>query len=62
MHKNEASQTIANKKWQEKNRERTRYLRNRSTSRGFIKKQATQEDLEELQKLIEERKESLKQE
>ncbi|MGX2946083.1 hypothetical protein [Enterococcus alishanensis] len=48
-------QTEANKKWQEKNREHTRYLRNRSTSRSFIKKQATTEDLEELKSLIVER-------
>lgn len=35
------------KKWQEKNRE-TRYLRNRSASRSFIKNQAIEEDLEDL--------------
>lgn len=52
----ENSQTEANKKWQEKNREKTRYLRNRSTARGFLKKQATFEDLEEMQQLINERK------
>jgi len=52
-------QTEANKKWQEKNREHTRYLRNRSTSRSFIKKQATTEDLEELENLIFERKQCL---
>lgn len=50
------TQTEANKKWQEKNRERTRYLRNRSASRNFIKKQSNKEDLEELLQLIEERK------
>ncbi|HGP3680937.1 hypothetical protein ABWR62_08900 [Enterococcus faecium] len=48
--------TTANKKWQEKNREHARYLRNRSTARSFIRKQATAEDLQELEKLIEERK------
>ncbi len=42
--------------WQEKNREHARYLRNRSTARSFIRKQATLEDLEELEKLIKERK------
>lgn len=46
------NQTEANKRWQEKNREKTRYLRNRSTARNFIKKQATDEDLEELETLI----------
>ena len=47
-----AKQTEANKRWQEKNRERTRYLRNRSTCRSFIKNQATKEDLEEIEELI----------
>ena len=44
-------QTEANKKWQEKNREKAKYLRNRSTSRSFIKNQATLADIEELQQL-----------
>ncbi|OEH53999.1 hypothetical protein AQ616_09430 [Oceanobacillus sp. E9] len=54
------NQTKANKKWQEKNREHTRYLRNRSTARNFIKKQATLEDIEELEILLEERQYNLK--
>lgn len=41
--------------WQEKS-EHARYLRNRSTARSFIRKQATFEDLQELEKLIAERK------
>lgn len=53
-------QTEANKKWQEKNREHTRYLRNRSTARNFIKKQATDEDIQELEILIISRKKELK--
>lgn len=53
-------QTEANKKWQEKNREHARYLRNRSTARSFIRKQAAEEDLQELEELIEERKKFLK--
>lgn len=52
-------QTEANKKWQEKNREHARYLRNRSTSRSFIRKQASLEDIEELESLIEQRKKDL---
>lgn len=54
------NQTIANKKWQEKNREHARYLRNRSTARSFIRKQATLDDLEELENLIKIRKKELK--
>ncbi|KNE19023.1 hypothetical protein [Virgibacillus pantothenticus] len=55
-----SNQTEANKRWQEKNRERSRYLRNRSTARSFIRKQATNEDIEELKQLIQEREQSLK--
>ncbi|XOQ12620.1 MAG: DUF3847 domain-containing protein [Shouchella clausii] len=51
--------TEANKKWQEQNRERARYLRNRSTARSFIRKQATNEDLDELEQLIAERRQQL---
>lgn len=53
------NQTEANKKWQEKNREKARYLRNKSTARGFIKNQATEEDLIELENLIAERRKQL---
>ncbi len=53
-------QTEANKKWQEKNRERAKYLSNRSVARSFIKNKATIEDLEELKNLIKEREQFLK--
>lgn len=56
MEEKKNAQTEANKKWQEQNREKARYLRNRSTARSFIKKQATLEDIEELEQLIIERK------
>lgn len=49
-------QTEANKRWQEKNRDKARYLRNRSAARNFIKKDATNEDIAELEELIRERK------
>ena len=52
-------QTEANKRWQQKNRERARYLRNRSSARSFIRGQATPEDLEELSLLFTARKEFL---
>ncbi|GAA0856894.1 hypothetical protein GCM10008916_08340 [Clostridium nitritogenes] len=60
MEEKNNSQTEANKKWQEKNREKARYLRNRSTARNFIKKQATFEDIEELKQLIHDRERELK--
>lgn len=59
MTDNKNSQTEANKRWQEQNREKARYLRNRSTARNFVKKQATLEDIEELLELIEIRKKEL---
>lgn len=52
-------QTEANKRWQEKNREHARYLRNRSAARSFLRNQATLEDIAELEKLMVERKKSL---
>ena len=48
------AQQRANKKWNERNREHRNYLTKRSTSRGFIRNNATKEDLLELQKLIQE--------
>lgn len=53
------SQKRAQKKYDEKNREKRTYLSQRSTSRGFIRNKATLEDLEELAELIEERKKAL---
>lgn len=54
-------QTEANKKWQQKNKEYSNYLKSRSTSRSFIKNRATLEDLQELKQLIKEREELLNQ-
>ncbi|UYZ36815.1 hypothetical protein OD350_03845 [Clostridium beijerinckii] len=59
MEEKKNPQTEANKRWQEENREKARYLRNRSTARSFIKKQATLEDIKELENLIEERRKEL---
>ena len=55
MTKELTPQQRANKRWNEKNREHRNYLTKRSTSRGFIRNHATQEDLLELQELIQER-------
>ncbi|WP_162986457.1 hypothetical protein [Virgibacillus sp. Bac332] len=54
-----SNQTEANKRWQEKNKERAKYLSNRSRARSFVRNQATLEDLEEFKKLIEERRKSI---
>ena len=55
MTKELTPQQKANKKWNARNREHRNYLTKRSTSRGFIRNHATQEDLLELQELIQER-------
>ncbi|NEW66814.1 hypothetical protein H1220_06370 [Carnobacteriaceae bacterium zg-84] len=53
-------QAEANKRWSEKNKEYRAYLTSRSSARGFIRNKATQEDLNELKILIQEREEQLK--
>lgn len=58
----ENAQTEANKRWQEKNKEYSNYLKDRSKARSFIKNKATKEDIEELEQLIAARKEQLKEE
>ena len=53
-------QTEANKKWQEKNKERAKYLSDRSRARNFLKKSVTFEDLEEFEEILKERRRELK--
>jgi hypothetical protein len=50
------AQVRAKKNWDDKNREHSSYLKSRSSAKSFIRNKATLEDLEELEKLIEERK------
>lgn len=57
-----SKQSVANKKWEEKNRERSNYLKVRSTARSFIRNKASKEDLLELKSLIENRLEEIKDE
>ena len=52
MTKELKKQTIANKKWEEKNKEYSSYLKSRSSARSFIKNKATLEDLEQLEEFI----------
>ena len=49
-------QKRANKTWSEENRERSNYLKNKSACKSFIKNKSTLEDLEEISKLILEKK------
>lgn len=50
-------QREADKRWIEKNKEHRRYLSQRGTARSFIRNNATEEDLKELEKIIEEKNE-----
>lgn len=52
---NKEVQKERNREYAEKNKEHVNYLRSRSAARSFIRTKATQEDLEELKKLIKER-------
>ena len=45
----------AQEKWDKNNKDRVRYLQDRSKARNFIIKKATTEDLKELELLIKER-------
>ena len=49
----------ANKKWDEKNKERASYLRSRSSAKSFIKNKATKEDIEMLKDVMKKRLEEL---
>lgn len=49
----------ADKRWNEKNKERRNYLGQRSSARSFIRNKATKEDLDELEILIEERRKKI---
>ena len=46
----------ANKKWDAKNRERAAYINKRSAAKSFILKLATEDDLQNLEEYIKERK------
>lgn len=49
----------ANKKWNENNKGRKNYLSYRSQAKSFIKRFATTEDLDELEKIIAEKRKKL---
>lgn len=53
-------QTEANKRWQEKNKERAKYLSDRSRARSFLRDRIAPEDISEFEELIKKRKEELK--
>ena len=51
-----SKQTEYNQTWENKNKEYSNYLKNRSSARSFIKNKATLEDLEEFETFINERR------
>ena len=53
------AQTEANKKWQEKNKERAKYLSDRSRARSFLKNRVSKEDLAEFEEILKNRREEL---
>ena len=53
------AQTEANKKWQEKNKERAKYLSDRSRARSFLKNRVTEEDLAEFEEILSIRRQEL---
>ncbi len=52
LKKRTEAQIRAQKNWDAKNRERSNYLKTRSTTKSFIRNRATREDLEDLLQLI----------
>ncbi|MFC6202552.1 hypothetical protein ACFP1L_11830 [Lactiplantibacillus nangangensis] len=50
----------ANRKWDDKNKERKQYINKRSVARNFIKQLATNDDLSEMLALISDRHKILK--
>ena len=55
MIKTSEAQKRATEKWKEKNRDRNKCLNYKSTAKNFIRNHATQDDLNELRVLIDQR-------
>ena len=62
LKKTSEAQVKASRKWEQKNKEKVKIGSYKRTARLFIKSHASQEDIEELKKLIEERENELKEE
>lgn len=55
------AQIRASRNWEEKNRERKRYMSKKSTAKSFIRLDATIQDLDELEQLIATRRHDIEQ-
>lgn len=53
------AQIRAQHKYDAKNRERTSYLRSRSSARSFIRNKATEDDIAEFRQLLDKREQTL---
>lgn len=53
------SQSDYNKAWESKNKEKSNYIKARSSCRSFIKNKATKEDVVELEELLAIRKKEI---
>lgn len=51
--------TYTYKKWQEKNKEKAKYLSDRSRARSFLKNRVTEEDLAEFEEILSIRRQEL---
>lgn len=60
--KTSESQVNASRRWEQRNPERAKYIRYRTGARNFLRNHATEEDLQEMEQLIKERREKLKEE
>lgn len=49
----------ANKRWSDKNPERRRYLSMRSSAKSFIRNYATEEDMQDMEALMTERRKQI---
>lgn len=58
--KTSKAQVNASRKWEQKNPERAKYIRYRTSARGFLKNHATLDDLIEMEQLIADRRQKLK--
>lgn len=56
----ENKQRISDKKWMEKNKEHSRYLKDRTSARSFVRHKATIDDMEELNKIFREENKNYK--
>lgn len=60
--KTSEAQVNASRRWEQRNPERAKYIRYRTGARNFLRNHATEEDLQEMEQLIKERREKLEEE